>query len=231
MPLKGLSWARFREHLRKTMPIYIVGIVIMLFVSDILFTSTRPQVPDDQEVLVYIVDTYSTAEMLENLCADALVHVQQTDETLQSVEAQSITYSDSESDYTSNIVLIARMSVGDGDVYIVNESALSPIAANGVCYPLDTWIEEGWMEDLGLEPWVYTEEDVETGESVQYTAALKLTNISTLYDNGIVSSEDMYLIIASNGTNIETSKEVITYMIEQLAEGNYAPTATEEPAA
>ena len=53
MPLTGLSWARIREHLRKTAPIYIVGVIIMIFVSDILFTSTRPQIPDDQEAVSY----------------------------------------------------------------------------------------------------------------------------------------------------------------------------------
>ena len=90
MPLTGLSWARIREHLRKTAPIYIVGVIIMIFVSDILFTSTRPQIPDDQEVLVYLVDGYSQPNLLDSLCADALAYAQSTDDTLLSVRAESI---------------------------------------------------------------------------------------------------------------------------------------------
>ena len=35
----------------------------------------------------------------------------------------------------------------------------------------------------------------------------------------------------ANGGNVATTRETVTYMLTQLAEGNYAPAATEEPAA
>lgn len=229
MPLKGLSGKRIREHLRKYSPVYIIGVVIMLLLSDILYTSTRPQTPDDQEVLVYLVDTYCQAEILDDLCADALAYGAETDDRLLSVQAQTISYN--EEDYTSAMVLVARMSVGDGDAYITNATALASMAANGVCLPLDEWVEAGWLEDLGVEPYYYTETDDSTGEETTYIAALKLTGVSKLWEDGIVLSNEMYLVIAANGTNVGTTKDVVEYMLESIAEGTYAPAASEEPAA
>lgn len=231
MPLTGLSWARIREHLRKTAPIYIVGVIIMIFVSDILFTSTRPQIPDDQEVLVYLVDSYSQPSLLDSLCADALAYAQSTDDMLLSVRAESIPYNDPEKDYTSAVVLVARMALGDGDAYFANATALEAIAANGGCYPLDEWLDAGWLEELGLERWTYTETDEASGTEKTYTAALSLDKIDALRDNGIFENRGAYLVIASNGGNIATTRETVTYMLTQLAEGNYVPAATEEPAA
>lgn len=231
MPLTGLTWARIREHLRKTAPIYLVGAIIMIFVSDILFTSTRPQIPDDQEVLVYMVDSYSQPDILDDLCADALAYGQETDDTLLSVRAESIPYNDPEKDYTSAVVLVARMSLGDGDAYFANATALESIAANGGCEPMDEWIEEGWLEELGLEPWYYTEKDDITGEEKTYIAALSLDKVDALRDSGIFENRGAYLVIASNGGNIATTRNVVSYMLTQLAEGNYAPAAVETPAA
>ena len=229
MPLKGLSGKRIREHLRKYSPVYIIGIVIMLLLSDILYTSTRPQTPDDQQVLVYLVDTYAHADLLDDLCADALQYGSETDDLLLEVEAQSISYN--EEDYTSAMVLMARMSVGDGDAYITNSTALDSMAANGVCLPLDEWVEAGWLEDLGVEPWYYTETDDSTGEETTYVAALKLTGVENLWKDGIVTSDEMYLVIAANGSNVGTTKDVVGYMLKSIAEGTYASAASEEPAA
>lgn len=229
MPLTGLTWKRFCEHLKKNSPIYLIGIVAMALLGNILFTTTRPQTPDDQEVLIYLVDGYAQSELLDDLCAEALVYGQQNDETLLEVRSESITYT--EDDYYSPMVLMARMAIGDGDVYIANDSVIEYLAAEGICTPLDSYVEEGWLSELNLESWYYTETDEDTGEETTYLAALKLNNIPQLQENGIVASENMYLVIASNGSNPETSMDVISYMLKQIAEGNYAPAATEEPAA
>ena len=65
-----------------------------------------------------------------------------------------------------------------------------------------------------------------------YRLALSLDKIDALRDNGIFENRGAYLVIASNGGNIATTRETVTYMLtRQLAEGNYVPAATEEPAA
>ena len=54
MPFKGLTWSRFKEHLRKTSPIYIVGFIVCVLLTNLIYTTTRPQTPADREVLVYL---------------------------------------------------------------------------------------------------------------------------------------------------------------------------------
>ena len=127
MPLKGLTWARFKEHLRKSAAIYIVGIIVCVVLSNILYTSTRPQVPAEREVLIYLVNGYSNPDPLNDLCAQALTAMQAEDETLEEVHVESLMYTDPSQDYTSSYVLMTRMSVGDGGVMLDQAAAAGAI--------------------------------------------------------------------------------------------------------
>ena len=133
MPLKGLTWARFKEHLRKSAAIYIVGIIVCVVLSNILYTSTRPQVPAEREVLIYLVNGYSNPDPLNDLCAQALTAMQAEDETLEEVHVESLMYTDPSQDYTSSYVLMTRMSVGDGDIYLTNRLGLEAMFNSGAC--------------------------------------------------------------------------------------------------
>lgn len=227
MPLTGLSWTRFKEHLRKTSPIYIVGIAICLILTNLIYTTTRPQVPDDQQVLVYLVSGYSDTEPLNSLAEQMLAYGQSVDETLEEVEFLSIQYSDPETDYTSSYVLMARMSVGDGDLYIACEQAMQYMVGSGLSLPLDEYLADGWMEGLELEPYVYTDE--ETGES--YVAALNISSADALAKVGAFDNTDAYLIVAGNGTNIDTSMQTAEFMIRTLLEGYDVPAESASPEA
>ncbi len=239
MPLKGLTWARFKEHLRKSAAIYIVGIIVCVVLSNILYTSTRPQVPAEREVLIYLVNGYSNPDPLNDLCAQALTAMQAEDETLEEVHVESLMYTDPSQDYTSSYVLMTRMSVGDGDIYLTNRPGLEAMFNSGACYPLDELIGSGWMEGVDFEPYYHidTEVDETTMELVEipgaepYVAALDLSSFTGLADLGVMESDGLYLVVASNGTNKETSVETIEYMLRQIAEGNYAPAASTEPEA
>ena len=110
---------------------------------------------------------------------------------------------------------------------------------SGACYPLDEFIGSGWMEGVGFEPFYHTEtefdettmEPVEVPGAEPYVAALDLSAFTGLADLGVMESDGLYLVVASNGTNKETSVETIEYMLRQIAEGNYAPAASTEPEA
>ena len=73
MPLSGLSWFRLKEHFRKCAGFYIIGIVVAVLLTNLLYTTTRPQIPDEREVLIYLVDSLASAEPLDALADDALV--------------------------------------------------------------------------------------------------------------------------------------------------------------
>lgn len=227
MPLSGLSWFRLKEHFRKCAGFYIIGIVVAVLLTNLLYTTTRPQIPDEREVLIYLVDSLASAEPLDALAEDALVYGQGVDETLEDVRFETILYNDPEQDYTSSYLLVTRMAVGDGDVYLASDIAAEYIIGAGACEPLDDYLAAGWMADCDLEP--VTVYDEETGET--YTGGLRLDSVTALSETGSMPNEGAVLIVASNGTNIDTSLEVAEYVVERLLEGYDAPAESAEPTA
>lgn len=223
MPHTGLSWSRFKEHFRKYGAIYIVSIIVCLMISSILYTSTAPQVPDEYETLVYLVAGYSDTEALDAIADDVLLECQQIDPELQSVEYQSIVFDDPETDYNSMYVLLARMSVGDGDVYIADSSATQQLFGYEIGSPLDDYIADGWLAEYDLEPYYFTYE--ETGET--FIAGLKLDNFTPLAELGIMNPQGATLMIASNGTNPENAIDVIQSTFDRLNKEAANASATE----
>lgn len=226
MPFKGLTWSRFKEHLRKTSPIYIVGFIVCVLLTNLIYTTTRPQTPADREVLVYLVDSFSDPDPLNACAEDILAYGQTIDETLEEVRFESIQFNDPEQDYTSAYLIMARMSVGDGDVYLASATATDYLLGAQIGLPLERYLDEGWLEEYDLEPVSYT--DPETGETS--VVALRLDDVDGLLDIGSFNNEGACMFIASNGTNVDTSMQVAEYVIQQLMEGNYAPAESVESA-
>lgn len=215
MPLTGFNWARFADHLKKYNVVYIIGIIICIFLTNVVYTATAPRVPEEEEVLLYLVTHYAETEQLEPLEEEALAYGQTVDETLKLVHYETIMYNDPEQDPNSAMVLVARMSGGDADVYFANATATETIIGYEAFEPLDEYLANGWMEGLDLEP-VYAT-NAETGEQV--IAALSLDNVSALLDIGSFDNRGANLIIAGYGSNTETTLEVTEYMIRRLMEG------------
>jgi len=224
MPLKGINWYRLKEHIRKFSPLYIAGFVVCVFLTNLVYTMTRPQTPMEQEVMIYLVDDYTNITPLEALAEDALAYGQSVDETLVSMHFESIMYTDPAQDYNSAILLMARMSVGDGDVYFANDIAITSLMGSGMCVPLDEYLAAGWMEGLDLEPVFFTNE--ETGET--YIAALRLSNVDALAELGVMANENAFLVMAANSTNLETSMATTEYIIRTLMEGYDVPAENTE---
>lgn len=212
MPLKGLSWFRLKEHFRKAMPIYLFGIIGMLFVSNLLYTTTRPQTPDDQAVLMYLADSYTNVEPLTDLAAEALAAVQQQDETLQEVTFVPLMFNDPATDYNSAMLLMTRMSIGDGDVFFASAAGADYICRSEVALPLDEYLANGWLEGLDLEPLYFTHP--ETNET--YIAGIKLDNVTSLITKNVMNCQGAAVIIAVNGTNIETSMATVEHVLREL---------------
>ena len=67
MPDTKFSFRALREHIRKYLWIYIVGIVACLVLSSLLWTTTRPRVPNEQNVTVYLTDGYANSDPLADV--------------------------------------------------------------------------------------------------------------------------------------------------------------------
>ena len=220
MPHYGISWFRLKEHFRKYLAIYIVGVVICVLLTNLVYTSTAPQTPYDQEVLIYLADVFTDTEPLDDLAADALAYAQEFDETLLEVNFESLQYVDPEQDYTISMLLMARLSLGEADVFLASGLCMEALCVTEAFLPLDDYLAEGWMEEFALEPYLYTSE--ETGET--FVAGLKLDGVSGLAEIGAFNNEGAVLVITANSTNTDTSMQVAEYIIRQLMEGDYVST-------
>ena len=232
MPDTKFTWARLREHVRKYFWIYFFGIVICLAGTNLLWTTTRPRVPNDRSVVVFMADSYSNPDPLDAIAADMLQRTQPLDDSLEQVEFLSLQFSDPSTDYTSSMLLMTRLSIGEGDAFFANQYCMDALVGLEVLEPLDEHVANGWMSEFDLEPFYVEVQDEETGESETYLAALKLDAADALLEMEAFNNRGAYLAVTNNGGNVETTLKALEFMMEDLMkESANAATEGSEPAA
>lgn len=229
MPDTKFSFRALREHIRRYLWIYIAGIAVCLVLTNLLWTSTRPQIPNDQRITIFMADSYSDPTPLEPIARDMLERTQAFDDALQAVDFQSMLYTEEE--YTSPMLLMTRLAVGEADAFLASQPAMDQLANSQALEPLDDYVAAGWLEEYGLEPYYVTLEDEETGEKTTYLAGLRLDSVSALLELRAFNNEGAYLCVTYNGGNVESTMKALEFMLEDLTEGNYAGAETAEPTA
>ena len=229
MPDTKFSFRALREHIRKYFCLYIVGVAVCLVLTSLLWTTTRPRVSNEQNVIVYLADGYANCDVLEPVAKDMLEKTQAFDETLREVEFQPLLFTDQ--DYASMMLLMTRLAVGEGDAFLACQAAMDQLAHSGAVEPLDDYVAAGWLAKYGLEPYPVTLTDDETGESTTFLAGLRLDSVVALREMGAFNNEGAFLCVMNNGGNVETTMKALETMLEDLTEGDYAGTARTEPAA
>jgi len=225
MPHFGLSWFRIKEHFRKSIAIYIAGIVVFVILSSLIFTATEPKTPIEQEVLIYMADAYTVSGNLDGVAAEMLAYGQETDPTLLEIDFEDLQYSDPNQDYYSSMMLMTRLALNEGDAFFANKFCAEQMMLQDYYLPLEDYLEAGWLEGLDLEPVEST--SLETGET--HIAGLRLDTVTALADPlGAYSPGEAVLIITPVSTNLETTMNVIEHMLINLVEGNYAPAESTE---
>ena len=225
MPHKGLSLFRLKEHIRKFGVIYIVGCAICAILANILFTSTTPRTPIEQEVLIYVADSYTVTSKLDHVAEEMLAYGQTNDETLLEIDFEDLQYSDPNQDYYSSMMLMTRLALNEGDAFFANKFCAEQMMLQDYYLPLEDYLEAGWLEGLDLEPVEST--SLETGET--HIAGLRLDTVTALADPlGAYSPGEAVLIITPVSTNLETTMNVVEHMLINLVEGNYAPAESTE---
>ena len=225
MPQFGLSWKRIKEHFRKNWGLYIVGFIVCGILSNVVFTATEPRTPIEQEVLIYLADSYTVSGNLDGVAEEMLAYGQETDPTLLEVDFEDLQYSNPEEDYYSTLILMTRLALNEGDAFLANSYCAEQMMLQDYYLPLEDYLDAGWLEGLDLEPVEYT--SLETGET--HIAGVRLDNVTALADTlGAYSPSGAVLIIGPNSTNLETSMNVVEHMLINLLEGNYAPAESTE---
>lgn len=215
MPDTRPTWANIRENLRKYVALYIGMAILAAVLANLLYTTTAPRVPDDQTVLIYLAGGYSEPRLLDDLSADMLVRAQVDDSTLQQVSFEGLMYT-GEEDYTSNMLLMTRLAVGDADAFLATEACMNALVRSGICLPLDDLYAAGWLRDSGLEPWYADITYEETGETATALLGFHLDNATALRNRGAYDNEGAYLAITVNGTNIDTTLKAVEIFVNDI---------------
>ena len=222
MPHFGLTWSRLKEHIRKFAAVYLVGCIICGVFSNIMYSSTTPQTPIEQEVLIYVCHDYPNTERFDPVAAEMLAYGQENiDETLLEVTFETVQFGDPNTDMYGAMILASRLALCEGDAFLTGPYALDSLLANEVYLPLDDYIADGWLADLGLEPVMHT--SVETGET--HIAGLRLDTVDAIEQLGVMYNDGCVLMIMYNSTNLETTLASVEHMIRGMMEGAYAPAA------
>ena len=223
MPETKLTIRAFLEHLRKYGAVYLIGIAACLFGTELLWTVTSPAVPAEQSVIIYLAGSYSNPEALEGIAEEMLTRGKKFDPKLKTVEFQSIPYYEPDMDYSGPMVLMAKLSVGEGDAFLASKTVMDQLVAGGALLPLDGPVEEGWMNDCPLEPYYADYTDEETGEKFTFLAGLKIDTLEALSEMGAFYNEGSTLAVAANGTNRDTTLYCLEILVHSLQSLNAAP--------
>lgn len=218
MPDTRLTWKNIKEHIRKFGWIYVVVVAVTLVAGNLVWISTTPRIPEDQRVLVYLADEWSNPEPLNDIAADVLEKVQAEDDSILEVAFESLLFADPERDYTGVMLLMTRLAVGEGDIFLANQNAMDALVNSGACLPLDDYWASGWLNDSGLEPYYATLTDEETGETTTLLAGLKIDALDGLLEREAFNNRGAYLAVAANGQNVEASIAAAEYLVEDLKE-------------
>lgn len=216
MPDTHLTWFNIKEHIRKFFLVYVAVVAVVLVAGNLLWISTTPRVPEDQRVLIYMADEWSSPDPLNDIAADVLAKVQAEDDTIREVAFESLLFADPGRDYTGMMVLMTRLAVGEGDIFLANQNAMDALVKSGACMPLDEYWNDGWLSDM---PPYYAEiTDDETGETTTLLAGLKLDGLGALRAMNAFNNEGAFLAVARNGQNIDASLLAAKYLVERVKE-------------
>ena len=224
MPDTTFSWRSLREHLRKYLWLYLLGIALGLLGAELLWTMTRPRISSQASVNIYLAAGYSDAEPLQALAPDILARLRADDDTIQQVYFESMMYNDQV--YTSNMLLLTRLSVGECDAFLASQEAMDALVASDTLVPLDDALASGWMSAYGLEPYAVTTEDEDTGKATTWTAGLRLDSVDALAKMGAFDNKGAFLCVTSNGGNTEAAMKALEYLMSDLTEASHAGTET-----
>jgi len=222
MPDTKFSWRGLREHLRKYFIFYLLGIALGVFGAEMLWTMTRPRIPTNASVNIYMAAPFSDAEPLQAFAPDILARVQADDPSVRQVYFESLMYN--EQVYTSNMLLLTRLSVGECDAFLASQAAMDALVTSGTLVPLDDALAGGWMGDYGLEPYAVTTEDEDTGAKTTWTAGLRLDSVTALARMGVIENEGAFLCVTNNGGNTRAAMKALEYLIGDLTEESHAGT-------
>lgn len=190
-PLNGKT---FKRHMTYNWWKYFVSALLIIFIVDILFTTTAYRPPDSKKVQLFVyglADTEWLNKYMENVRKTRMSDMEQMD-SLQMT-----------TDYTYGpLQLSTYVAAGEGDVYIVPKEQFNSMSKGGAFKPLEDDPDLlTQLEKLGFNLQLGTRTEADTGEAHLFGIPLTLfpgLSKRVLVDNGMVC----VLINNGNDTNV-----------------------------
>ena len=184
----------FKRHMTYNWWKYFVSALLIIFLVDILFTTTAYRPPDNKKVQLYVyglADTEWLNKYMENIRRTRMSDMEQMD-SLQMT-----------TDFTYGPVQLATyVAAGEGDVYIVPKEQFNSMSKGGAFKALEDDPDLlTQLEKLNFNLQLGTRTEADTGESHLYGIPLTLfpgLDKHVLVENGMVC----VLINNNNDTNV-----------------------------
>lgn len=243
MPNTRMDKAKFKNHLHYAKWFYILGIIAVIFICDIAFTTTRYRSPDEKAVMIQLVDSYADGEPLNGIAASLLASGKEFDETLETVEFYALAYSgDAQNDYYGAQKFMVETMAGENDIFLVSKDILPSLILDSYCVPLETeedlyaellsrFSEEDlyWEHEIGEE--LGTDENGYTKYEVLETRhpyAIPCDTLNEFINLNSYDVTDKYMILSVTSKNVRTSYKTMLNLIDLTAKP--LNTGTEENA-
>ena len=195
MSEKGSLKEKLAAHLRRCGWIYIAGIVALVFLNNMIYTMTRPRVPEENTVRVMMVNQDAD---FSRQGKEWLADVQAADESVLSLEFESIPY-DSER-YETGMAMPVKLMAGGYDLLIADEVGFGAMVSFGALAPLEDYLEETDAERVEVT-------NAETGET--FVGALRMD---------FLGMEDVYVALSVNSENPESTWTAFKVLREMKGE-------------
>lgn len=215
MPDTRLTLENLRAHLRRYGLVYIVAVAAALILSNLLWTVTAPRVAENRRIVILLADAWTDDQPLRPLTEALLSAAQSVDPDMETVEFESLIFSDPEADYTGPMVLMTRLATGEGDIFLAGPGAMATLVQAGACLDLREIRAAGHL--TGLEPCIVDSTDPETGAVTRQVAGLHLDTLRALEDMGVMEAAGACLALSANSPKTEAAVAVAQALIDALS--------------
>jgi hypothetical protein len=238
MPNTKLTRAALSNHFHYGKYIYAALILAAWMLTDLVYTATEYQSPNERKVDIQMVGAFSDVEKLGEVARTALeagqrheinidrlngvdVDGEEYEPPLEEVSFYSIDYdTENKEDPYGVQKYMVTVAAQQGDIYFVNRVLMEQLVNEGVAIPLEGYIEAGILEpgDRDLDAVTFSAPQSEEGGAPgdTHVYALRADTLYRLIDEGIYDMRGTYMIITVFSANPETTAVVMQSIIDQL---------------
>lgn len=128
MPEGSITKEKIRDHFRRLWMIYLAGVVIVLFLNNLIFTVTRPSFSDEEILKIMLLNTeveMDTDSLLASLAETGILSVQ-----TEILPGANI------ADPASVMLVSVKLTSGYGDIYLTDSAGLEVLESRAACLDL-----------------------------------------------------------------------------------------------